>query len=285
MNLFNLHTHSHFCDGKEEPEAYVLKAIELGFHSLGFSSHSPVPFDNKFAIRDEETMEAYFIEIRSLREKFKAQIRILLALEIDYIPGITNDFSYFKKLGELDYTIGGVHLIPNRDNKQNDLWFIDGPLPEKFDHGLKTVFNGNARKGVEAYYSQLIEMIGTQKPDIIAHLDKIKMHNRDRFFEESEGWYKNLVWKTLKYISTDSRSIVEINTRGLYKKRSDTFFPGPEIIEQLHHLKIPVTLNSDAHHPDELNGYYSEALELLKDIGFNELVYYDGKERKTQKIL
>jgi len=281
MNLFNLHTHTHFCDGKNPPEEYVIQAIELGFHTLGFSGHAPVPFENHFAIK-EEKLETYFQSIRDLSLIYKDSIQILLALEIDYIPGITKNFDDFRKQGNLDYVIGGVHLIKNQDQKE--LWFIDGPVQEKFDDGLKTIFNGHARRGVEAYYNQLLEMIAIQKPDIIAHLDKIKMHNKERFFSIEEQWYKDLVWKTLKYIAAETNCIVEVNTRGLYKKRCDTFFPEPEILEHIHHLKIPITLSSDAHKPDELNKYYNEAIALLKDIGFNEIIYYSGSERMTQTI-
>lgn len=281
MNLFNLHTHTHFCDGKNPPEEYVTQAIDMGFHTLGFSGHAPVPFENHFAIKEEKLGE-YFQSIRDLRLKYKDAIQILLALEIDYIPGITKNFAEFQKLGNLDYVIGGVHLIKNQDKE--GLWFIDGPLQEKFDEGLKTIFNGHAIKGVKAYFNQLLEMIATQKPDIIAHLDKIKMHNKERFFSTEDQWYKDLVWKTLQYISNETDCIVEVNTRGLYKKRCDTYFPGPEILEQIHHLKIPITLSSDAHKPEELNKYYYQALELLKDIGFKEIIYFKEKERVTQAI-
>jgi histidinol-phosphatase (PHP family) len=281
MNLFNLHTHSRFCDGKEEPEEYVKQAITLGFHTLGFSSHAPVPFENNFSLK-EEKMDEYFSTIRALDEKYKDRINILLSMEIDYIPGITRTFAEFSKAGNLDYTIGGVHLVRNKEIEK--LWFIDGSKQETYDDGLQKLFNGHIRKGVEAYYNQIIEMVATQKPDIIAHLDKIKMHNKNRYFTEEEGWYKDLVWETLKYISDETDCIIEVNTRGLYKKRSDTFFPGTAILEQIHHLKIPITLSSDAHHPSELNGYYDEANQILREIGFKELVCFDGTGRIRKKI-
>jgi histidinol-phosphatase (PHP family) len=281
MQLFNLHTHTNFCDGRAEPEEYVLKAIEVGFHTLGFSGHAPVPFENNFAIK-EEKLDDYFLTIRNLKEKYQNQINILLALEIDFIPGITTEFEWFKKAGSLDYIIGGVHLIRNKEVE--GLWFIDGPLQEKFDEGIHKLYNGNGRKGVEAYYHQVNEMIATQNLDIIAHFDKIKMHNKNRYFSEEEGWYKDLVWKTLKYISKETDCIIEVNTRGLYKKRAETFFPSPEILEQICHLNIPITLSSDAHKPEEMDGFYGQAMDLLKDIGFKELIYFKGMERKSQKI-
>lgn len=283
MNFFNLHTHTTFCDGKAEPEAFVSKAIEWGYHTLGFSGHAPVPFENKFAIR-EEHLQDYFDEVSRLIKKYQGQIRILRSLEIDYIPGITRNFSEFVALGKLHYTIGGVHLIRNKEKDDQGLWFIDGPRHETYDEGLQKLFAGNPRKGVEAYFNQLSEMIATQQPDIIAHIDKIKMHNKNRYFSEEEAWYKDLVWKLLKYIAKETSCIIEVNTRGLYKKRSDTFFPGPAILEQIHQLNIPITISTDAHLPDELNGYYQEALDLVKDIGFKELLCFKGEERIIQRI-
>jgi histidinol-phosphatase (PHP family) len=277
---FNLHTHTLFCDGKAEPEAYVKKALELGFHTLGFSGHAPVPFENNFSIKEEE-FDNYISTINSLKEKHKGQINIFLALEIDFIPGITKSFSEFKKQGNLDYTIGGVHLVRNKDKQ--GLWFIDGPKFETYDEGLEKLFNGNIRKGVETYYNQIQEMTITQKPDIIAHFDKIKMHNRNRYFSEEESWYEDLVWKSLKTIS-EAGSIVEVNTRGLYKKRSASTFPGTAILEQILHLKIPITLSSDAHQPEELDGYYKETIGLLKDIGFKDLMCFSADGWKTEGI-
>jgi histidinol-phosphatase (PHP family) len=281
MQYFNLHTHSRFCDGKEEPETYVRQAIDLGFHTLGFSSHAPVPFENTFALKEEQMTE-YFSAIMNLKEKFRDQIKLLLSLEIDYIPGITRGFDDFSKAGNLDYVIGGVHLV--RESGIEALWFIDGSKQETYDKGLQQLYKGNARKGVEAYYRQVMEMVATQKPDIIAHLDKIKMHNKDRYFSEEESWYKDMVWKTLKFIASESDCIAEVNTRGLYKQRSDTYFPSPAVLEQIHHLKIPVTISTDAHHPDELSLFFPEAAAMLKEIGFRELVFFDGKTRQMQKI-
>jgi histidinol-phosphatase (PHP family) len=281
MNLFNLHTHSYFCDGREAPEEYVKQAVELGFHTLGFSSHAPVPFENTFSLKEEKVQD-YISTIKDLGTKYKHKINILLSMEIDFIPGITRNFAEFKSAGKLDYTIGGVHLVKNREEK--DLWFIDGARQETYVDGLNKIFAGNPRKGVEAYYHQIIEMVVTQKPDIIAHLDKIKMHNKNRFFLENEKWYQDLVWKTLKIIASDSDCIIEVNTRGLYKKRVDTFFPGSYILGQIHHLKIPITLSSDAHQPQELNGYFVEALQTLREIGFKELVYFGTSGKLKQRL-
>ena len=273
----NLHTHTNFSDGSDDPEKYVESAIALGLNSLGFSDHSPLPFENSFALREEETGK-YCEDILKLRENCKMQnakckMQIFLGMEADYIPGTGHAFSYFHENYPLDYLIGSVHLV--RNGSPGDLWFIDGPDPATYDNGLNSLFGGDIRKGVTAYYRQINEMLASNRMDIIGHLDKIKMHNRGRFFSESDSWYAALVDETLNLVR-NSGVIVEINTRGLYKKRSDSLFPGPAILHKIRELNIPVIISSDAHKPHELDGEFEYGFSLLKAAGIDEVVYYKG---------
>lgn len=280
MQLSNYHTHTHFCDGSSEPELYVLKAINSGFEKLGFSGHAPVPFENSYAIK-EENLENYCNSILLLKEKYKDQITIYLALEIDYIPGLTKAFAEFVKSCKLDYTIGSIHLVTNQQEKK--LWFIDGSKIEEYDNGVKNAFDGDIKKGVTVFYQQTNEMLINQKPDIIGHFDKIKMNNRNRYFTQDEKWYQDLISETLSVIK-EQKTIVEVNTRGLYKKRSEELFPGIDILKKIKQLDIPIIISSDAHKPDELPLLINETRILLKDIGFKSLSIFDGKNWQQQGI-
>jgi histidinol-phosphatase (PHP family) len=281
MQYFNLHTHSRFCDGSEEPEEYVNAALKAGFHSLGFSSHAPVPFKNNFAIRDDHELQEYCRTIRDIRLKYLDKISIWLALEMDYIEGVSQDFQVLKDAYRLDYTIGSVHLVRNGDDES--LWFIDGPKVDSYDEGLENIFGGDIRKAVSKYYEQVSRMIVTQKPDLIGHFDKIKMHNQNRYFREDEPWYRGLVMDLLDTIRI-SGGIIEVNTRGIYKKRCDDLYPGQWLLKEIRKKGLPVTLSSDAHRPEEIDGYYAETLEILRDIGFKNLVYFEEDGWKEQSI-
>ncbi|MGA3013799.1 MAG: histidinol-phosphatase [Bacteroidales bacterium] len=266
---FNLHTHTRFSDGSSDPDDYIKEAVNQGFNTLGFSDHSPVPFENNFAIR-QENLENYIQLILKLKNTLSRQnanpwLEILLALEIDYIPGITDPIDVYRETSSFDYFIGSVHLVKNEDSGK--LWFIDGPDIKIYDDGLKEIFSGDVRKAVTAYYRQVQEMILTQKPDIVGHLDKIKMYNRNRYFSEDEPWYIRLVEETLDLIA-GAGCIVEVNTRGIYKKRSDSLFPGPEVLKRIRSRNIPVTITSDAHKPHELSLYFKEAGEILESLDF-----------------
>jgi histidinol-phosphatase (PHP family) len=273
MILSNYHTHSYFCDGKEAPEKYIKKAIDLGFSALGFSSHAPVPFENNYSIPPEK-LNAYCSEIECLKNKYASEIPIFLALEADYIPKQSHNFSYFRENCPLDYLIGSVHLVAHPHS--SELWFIDGGKSEKWDQGLKEIFGSDIQAGVKAFYHQSMQMIEVQHPDIIGHFDKIKMHNKNRYFLQTDAWYQNLIDESLQLIK-EKDVVMEINTRGLYKGRSDELFPNIPILLKAQKMGIPLMLNSDAHRPDELMAYIPETIAVLKKNKIRELWHFTKK--------
>jgi histidinol-phosphatase (PHP family) len=278
--LSNFHTHSIFSDGSAAPVDYVEEAIRQGFASLGFSEHSVLPFENTFALKPgSET--SYITEINRLRNEYKDQIKLYVAMEADYVPGISTGFEALKQIHGLDYIIGSVHLV--KTSHPEKLWFIDGPKRETYDNGLNEFFNGDIRQGVTAYWHQVNQMLENEVFDIVGHMDKVKMHNQDRWFSEDEKWYADLVNETIDLIA-EKGVIVEVNTRGIYKGRSQSLFPGEYILRKISEKKIPVILSSDAHQPHEISLWFAEAKEVMKSCGINDLYYLDKKEWKEMAI-
>ena len=252
------------------------EALRRGFDVIGFSEHAPLPMENGFAI-PEEKLEDYKNHITALKEKYRGRIEIYISLEMDYIPGVTSDFSLLKESMGLDYVIGSIHLVKNADTPH--LWFIDGPQKDIYDEGVRQAFGGNIRAAVKAYFRQMNEMITTQKPDIIGHMDKVKMHNKGRYFSTSEKWYMDLLRESLDVIR-ENDAIVEINTRGIYKKRSETLFPDETVLPEIKKRNIPLTITSDAHRPADLSEHFGETIRILQDAGIREVVCY--REDKWQ---
>lgn len=272
MNYFSYHTHTLYCDGKSGAEELVLRGIELGLTAIGFSSHAPLPKKQAWSMAPN-VLEDYVAEVNALKQKYKSQIQIYLSLEIDHIPGITCSFYELNSKFNLDYTIGSVHLV--KANSDSEFWFLDGP-DTNYIHGIEHLFDGNVKKAVTAYYNQVIDLIKTQKPDVIAHVDKVKMNNKGRFFSEDEKWYVDLLDSTIEILQK-SGTIVEVNTRGIYKKKSESFFPDTYFLKECKKRAIPVTISSDAHHADELVSGFDLACELLKDLGFESVRVFTDK--------
>ena len=269
--MYNFHSHTNYCDGSSEPEDYVIEAIKQRFKSYGFSAHSPIPLPNNFALT-EDTIIPYCNEIERLKEKYKRKIDIFLGMEADFISEVTTPFDNFRTQFKLDYIIGSVHIVKNQTK---NMWFIDGPSRKIYDHGLKCFFNNDIRLAVTTFYHQTNLMLETEHFEIIGHFDKITMHNQNRFFTSSEPWYRKLVLETIALIK-EKGVVVEINSRGLYKKRSLDFFPETFILKYLYNEKIPVMINSDSHAPHEISLLYAEAVSALKNAGFKEHAAIDA---------
>jgi histidinol-phosphatase (PHP family) len=270
MFLANFHTHSFFCDGSDNPEAYILSAIEQKMDAIGFSAHSPLPLENNYSIKKERVLE-YRNLIRLLQQKYKDKIQVFLSVEYDFVPVVSDDIKLLNDSLNPDYVIASVHLVRNSSN--GELWFIDGP-DSNYISGIEKVFNNDIKAGVENYYRQIQQMATTIKPDIIGHLDKIKMNNKNRFFTQDEPWYRNLVLETLEIIAL-SGCIVEVNTRGIYKKRSPSLFPEEWVLKEMLSRKIPVTISSDAHSPLELCMCFKDAINTLLQVGYKNIKVFD----------
>nr|WP_319398098.1 histidinol-phosphatase [uncultured Carboxylicivirga sp.] len=263
MRWTNYHGHSKYCDGHGEVEDYVLKAIELNMACIGISSHAPVPFKSVWNMPAEQ-MEFYIKDIDVVKQKYGNQINIYKSLEIDYIPEKMSPAHADIKRLDLDYTIGSVHYVRCFDD--GTYWEIDGPAPE-FKNGLEEIFKGDYKKLAVEFYSLQNEMLQNYTPDILGHMDKIKMHNGAfNLFDENDKWYLDQVYQTL-ILAKEKGVVVEINTKAF--NRSNHLFPGKEHFQFIKENNIPITINSDAHMTKFLTLGFEEVAQMLLAAGVN----------------
>lgn len=265
MKWTNYHQHCHFDDGTKTIEEHIKSALKQGVISLGFSGHCPIPFENKWCIPKNQ-IHKYSDEIELSKIKYDDQIQIYKSLEVDFIPEIISPHDTWLNSLSLDYTVGSIHFVDAFED--GSPWGIDGPHQEFLD-GLEKIYHGNVIEVVKKYFDLTRQMIRTSCPDIIGHLDKIKTQNRG-FWDENDSWYREAILNTLEEIKA-TNAIIEVNTRGIYKKLTHEPYPGRWILEKIHEMEIPIQLNSDAHHPREITRNFSQTARLLKSIGFSKL--------------
>lgn len=266
----NYHTHSNYCDGKSTFDQHIEKAKQLHLKALGFSSHAPVPFDCAWCMKANR-LDDYLSSIQNLKAHTHS-IEIYSGLEIDFIPETIGPRQFSNRL---DYTIGSIHFVDRYENGKH--WEIDGPHAGFLD-GLEKIFQNDYQRAFTRYFELTREMIEQDCPTVIGHLDKMKIQNEgNKFFSENETWYQQQVKETILAIAK-TNAIVEVNTRGIYQKKSDTTYPSPWILELLLEANIPVTLSSDAHHADDLVNQFENSARLLGEIGFKKIhILYHGE--------
>ena len=274
MSWTNFHSHSHYCDGKFEIRAHIESALNRGFVAWGCSSHMPVSFPTHWNMQASRLPD-YLTEVVALKAEYADRIQLYCGLEMDFIPGKVGSFHEYFRDVKLDYRIGSIHFVDAfEDGRPLE---IDGPHSVFLD-GLHNVFHGDVQSLVRRYFALTRQMIREDRPDVVGHLDKIKMQSEDgRLFSETDDWYREEMMHTLDVIA-EAGVITEVNTRGIYKKVVTETYPSRWVLEIMQARKLPIMLNSDSHHPDEVDGNFAETAAMLRALGFTSLwVLWNGR--------
>lgn len=259
-DLYNFHSHTQFCDGRDSMESIVLSAIEHKFTHLGFSPHSPVPIASPCNILSED-VNKYFDELFRLKQKYGDKIKLYRSFEVDYLNDWGPSNEYFKGLG-LDYIIGSVHFIPSFvDN--NVFIDVDGS-PESFIDKMHNHFYDDIDGVVISFYTQTLKMLEAGGFDIIGHFDKIG-YNASCFKPgiEDEKWYVDLLHEVFDAIM-DKHYWIEINTKAYNNQHR--FFPNQKFWDWLIKYNAPVLINSDVHKAELINAGRKEAFEIFRSL-------------------
>ncbi len=236
--LYNYHTHTIFCDGKNTPEEIAQRAIELGLAELGFSGHSYTAFDEEPCMSREGT-EAYKKEINALKEKYKTQIKILLGIEYDYQSVESRD--------GYDYILGSVHYIL----KNGEYCCIDLSREKQIEI-VNKYYNGDFYGLIEDYYKTVADLYNKCKCNIIGHFDLIKKYNGDgSLFDVNHPRYI-AAWKAAADAIIKTPAVVEVNTGGMSRGHISEPYPSKEIIEYFKENGKKMIFSSDCHNKEFL---------------------------------
>ena len=261
-------------------ETFIRFAIAKNLNYYGISSHAPVPFPNRWAMKKED-IDEYRQEFFRLQEKYKSQIDLYLGLEVDYIPGIASVKDDVVQNQKWDYLISSIHHLGQFPN--GNFWNVDGSF-NSFKKGLDSIFSGDIFSATKTFYRYTCEMIELGGFDMIGHIDKIAVNGRKiPGFNISDKWYDDLIQETFQLLA-EKEIIVEINTKSFYEK--GVVFPDIQYFKQLHQLGIPVMVNSDCHYPDKIIDGFMEMYKLLREAGFKTLrILKDGEWRDVPLMI
>ena len=253
MTKTSFHTHTIFCDGKDTAEDMVLAAIDKGFTSIGFSSHSFVSYGTEYGLKNDRIPE-YKAEIMRLKDKYKDKIKIYCGLELDSFSKL--DVSGFE------YIIASVHGV-----EKNGIIYEVDHSEEVFLQNVKDGWNGDVYAFAEDYF----ETVSKQKGDIIGHIDLLtKFNEADRLFSTKEKRYLDAAKKAVKKLC-ENNSLFEINTGAIGRGYRTTPYPSEDILRMIKKYGGKVIITLDCHNKDYIDCGYDKALELVTRCGFEKI--------------
>ncbi len=269
MKLQNLHTHCTYCDGKNTMEEVVQTAIQKGFSSIGFSSHSYMPYRNAGLMPEDKPQ--YLKDIATLKEKYCGVIDIFGGLEYERYS--EDDMQGY------DYIIGSCHYFERDGIMHNFDCTADNLLVL-----VKEQFGGDAMAMVKEYYKTFATLPEVYDFDIAGHCDIITKNNQKLgIFDETSKEYLDVALESILAVA-EKIKIFEMNTGPIARGYRSTMYPAKTILKELKAHGALITVSSDCHKMEFLDTGFRDAFELAKECGYKEIMIFDGKEFVPEKI-
>jgi len=259
------HMHTPLCHhAVGEPIEYAARAVNLGLGEIGFSEHSPMPrddFDDWHMLLGD--LDDYVEKVNRARRNHP-QLRIRIALEVDYLPGHEDWIRDLAARHPWDYLIGAVHYV-------SDSWDLDNPkkISRWKDRDPFEVWN--------AYFERLTMAAASGLFDIIAHADLCK---KFCFYpaQDCTPLFTRFLEATRQH-----GAAIELNTAGL-RKDCKEIYPSPQIVRLAAQMGVPITFASDAHAPDEVGMNFAQAIELARGAGYTHCCRFAQRRRAEVKF-
>jgi len=250
-------------------ERYRAAAGERGIAELGVSEHIyrftqalelwRHPLWQEFARDDIDQYCAFVREQTDLR----------LGIEADFIPGGEERIATLLGARDFDYVVGSVHFLR------------DGAL-DMDDYSV-----WDSGRSVEDIWRRYFETVGESARsglfDIISHPDLVKYwgpsHPQGR---RPDGDLRRYYEVAVEGIA-ESGVAVELSTAGL-RKPAGEMYPAPAFLQMCVEADVPVALSSDAHRAEDVGADYDRALELLAQLGVEQLSVFERRVRRLEPL-
>ncbi len=261
LSVADYHMHTPLCQhAVGEPVDYAAHALAVGLQEIGFSDHSPMlrdDFDN-WRMRNDQ-LDQYVEKVRKAQKDFP-NLRIKLALEVDYLPGHEGWIRDLAARHPWDYFIGSVHYV-------SESWDVDNPakLSEWKKRDTFEVWSVYFERLTMAAESGLFEIIG--------HADLPKKF----CFVPKEDCTK--LFARFLDAARKTETAIELNTAGL-RKECKEIYPSPAILRMAREKNVAITFGSDAHAPGEVGLDFSDALQLAREVGYSSCCKFTQRKRE-----
>jgi histidinol-phosphatase (PHP family) len=237
-------------------EPFVETAAARGVDEIGFTEHVYY-FRQTSAIWDQPyqlercvyDLDAY---VDAVVEAKRRGLPVKLGLEVDYVGDRQDELAAALESYPWDYLLGSVHWIDGLgvdQGPEQGIW-AEAPVDEVWSR----------------YFAALAELAASGHIDVLAHPDLAKIFSRR---PESEIEYPQLEGVAL-----------EISTNGRYKPVGELY---PDL-EFLTAARLPITLASDAHVPENVGRDFDLAIELARAAGYETVTVFEERKPRQEPL-
>lgn len=256
-----------FCNHAADTlEEVILAYIDQGFSWVGITEHTPPPSED--LLYDDERdagltpdyllaqFGSYFDECRRLRDKYRSQITLYAAMEIETYTGYEHYVPFLVELFSPDYLVGSVHFV-------NDINFDYSP--QVYDQAAQSA--GGINDLYLSYFDLQYEMINLLEPSVVGHFDLIRIYDpvyRDRL-EQPEIAAR--IKRNLRRIK-ELELILDLNLRALHKGASEPYV-SESILRMVREYEISIAPGDDSHGVASVGNFFEQAVSVVSAHGIS----------------
>ena len=267
---------SDFCNHGHSSLVEMLEAaVAAGYSTFGVSEH--VPRNGEKFLYEDEVARGWTVEktqrdfaryteaIQEMPGLFAGRLSVLRGFEAEVVPAadwkrrMIEYRSAKSAAGEpaFDYFVGSVHYLNETA--------IDGSAGELL-HAVESC--GGPEALAVRYYETIVEMVEALRPDVIGHLDLIKVRwERAELDAEilTSGAVRSAPERALEAARAID-AILDLNTAGWRKGLSEPY-PAPWIVEMATRMGVGFCFGDDSHRVSDVGAGVADAREYLRRLG------------------
>ena len=256
-----------FCNHATDSLEEIVRAyIDQGFSWVGITEHTPAPTEDLLDQDQREAgltpallverFEGYMKECRRLQHRYREQIRVFTAMEIEtysaneeFVPHLIERFSP-------DYIVGSVHFVADINFDYS---------PQLYDKAARAV--GSIDQLYHRYFDLQYEMIGRLQPAVVGHFDLIRIFDAGYRTRLEKPDIVEKIRRNLKLIK-ELDLILDFNLRALCKGAEEPYISA-SILEIVRHYDIAVVPGDDSHGLSSVGNYFEQGVSILQKYGFS----------------
>jgi len=261
VKLYDTHMHTPLCKhASGQPEEYAEVAIQRGLSGIIFTCHNPLPDEISLSVRmREDQFDDYVTLIQQTTDAYKGRLDVRLGLECDYWPGLETYLDKQLKQARFHHVLGSVH--------PQIKWY------------QQTFVTDSPKAFFKQYFTHLAQAAESGLFDTISHPDLVKN-------VYPEAWnISEMIDHICECLDRIAKTGVamEFNTSGVTKAIKE-FNPNQTMLVEMARRGIPVVIGSDSHKPISVARRFEQAIELIRQAGYEKVSYFLDRQRLDVKL-
>lgn len=256
----DLHSHTRASHGADEPAAMVAAAAAAGLAWFGLSEHAPLPggFSCPLYLGDlARDFPLWAQEVLRLKEQADASghgPRILLGLELDWIPSKLPAMRALVNAWPFDYVLGSLHHLDGMSVGAAANWTDAVTRPER-------------RARFAACFHEMASLAESGLVQAVAHADFVKL----RAFADFHAWLdspqaREAIDHALTALARTDTAL-EVSSAGLRQPFAEPY-PCQAILRRAAALGVPICFGSDAHAARDVAARFRELADYARACGY-----------------